>query len=102
MTMLYMIVNTHNPESCAFRSESHGTALAGPLDRFLDETSISRGVKVEGSWINRPGHEFFILAESPDPHVIDEALLEAGLVGRTHTRILSVLPSQDVEVDTDG
>ena len=98
--MLHMIVNTHNPESCAFRSPADGAALSEPFDRLMDKVAEGHGITIQGSWVNRSSHEIFILAESPDSHAIDEALLEAGLVGRTHSRVLSVVPTQEVQVAT--
>ena len=98
--MLHMIVNTHNPESCAFRSQSDGAAISEPFDRFAETVASAHGITLQGTWVNRLSHEIFILADAPNAHAIEEALLEAGLVGRTHSRVLSVVPTQEVEVDT--
>ncbi len=99
--MLHMIVNTHNPESCAFRSVEDGAALAGPFDRFTEKVAESHQISIQGSWVNRPAHEIYVLVNAPNAHVIEEALLEAGLVGRTHSKVVSVVPTQDLEVETD-
>ena len=93
--MLHMIVSTHNPESCAFRSEEDGKATGGALDRF-EEIAPDHGVTVEGSWINRPGHEGFILVDAPNVHVIDDALVASGLVGRAHNRVVTVVKAADI------
>ena len=100
--MLYMIVNTHSAESCAFRSEDDAKALVGGFERFEQEKAPAHGVKIVGSWINRPAHEAFVLADAPDAHAIDTALVESGVVGRSHTRVLAVLATADVEVETGG
>jgi hypothetical protein len=55
---------------------------------------------VKGSWVNRGAHEVFVLVDAPNAHVIEEALLSAGLVGRTHSRVLSVVATDEVKVDT--
>ena len=89
--MLYMVVNSHNPESCAFRGDEEEQLLFGGL-RKLKSTAPDKGVQVQGWWANRSGHEIFLLVEAPDPHTIEEALIAADLVGRTHTRILPVTP----------
>ena len=78
--MLYMIVNTHSAESCAFRSEDDAKALVGGFERFEQEKAPEHGVKILGSWINRPAHEAFVLADAPDAHAIDNALVESGVV----------------------
>ena len=48
----------------------------------------------------RPAHESFLLIDAPSPHAIDDVLAEAGVIGRTHTRILSVIATEDVVVTT--
>ena len=98
--MLYMVVNTHNPESCAFRSHADAAALMEPWDRFTGGLAAANGLTVRGSWINRPAHESFTLIDAPSPHAIDDVLAEAGVIGRTHTRVLSVITTDDVEVPT--
>ena len=95
--MLFMIVQTHNAESCAFRSESDGVAMVGSLDR-LDEVAPRYDITVHNAWINRPGHEFFLIVDAPSAHAVDDALVETGLVGRTHSRVVSVLPADEVQV----
>ena len=97
--MLHMVVNTHNPESCAFRGQDEGRVLSDAFDR-LDEQAAEHGAMVKASWVNRGAHEIFMLVDAPNAHVIEEALLGAGLVGRTHSRVLSVVATEDVEVDT--
>lgn len=97
--MLHMVVNTHNPESCAFRGQDEGRILSDAFDR-LDQQAAEQGAMVKGSWVNRGAHEIFVLVDAPNAHVVEEALLGAGLVGRTHSRVLSVMATEDVEVDT--
>jgi uncharacterized protein with GYD domain len=94
-----MVVNTHNPESCAFRGQDEGRILSDAFDR-LDQQAAEQGAMVKGSWVNRGAHEIFVLVDAPNAHVVEEALLGAGLVGRTHSRVLSVMATEDVEVDT--
>jgi uncharacterized protein with GYD domain len=96
-TMLHMIVNTHDPESCAFRSEADAAATVGAFDRF-EQTAPEHGIEIKGSWINRPAHEAFVLVDAPDAHAVDTAVVASGLVGRTHTRVLAVVPTADVAV----
>ena len=40
--MLYMIVNTHNAESCAFRSKPDAVATSGAFDRFEELELLAR------------------------------------------------------------
>ena len=93
--MKHMVVNTHNAESCAFRSEEDEKAMGAAIDA-LGKSGTELGLTVDGYWVNRSAHAFFILIEAPNAHVIDEALLKAGLVGRTHTEIFPVLGMEEV------
>jgi hypothetical protein len=92
--MLHMVVNTHNPESCAFRDAEQDEALSGAIDR-LGEQAGGHGVTIRSSWINRASHEIFMLVDAPHAHAVEELLVKAGLVGRSHTRILPVIATED-------
>ena len=94
--MLHMLVNTHNPESCAFRDAEQDEALSGAVDR-VGELAGKFGVTVHSSWVNRASHEIFMLVEAPHAHALEELLVKAGLVGRSHTRILPVVAVEEVE-----
>jgi uncharacterized protein with GYD domain len=93
--MKHMVVNTHNAESCAFRNEEDGEAMLGALDALGNAWS-ELGATLEGFWVNRSAHTFFILVDAPNAHVIDEAMLKASLIGRTHTEIFPVLSLDEV------
>jgi hypothetical protein len=88
--MLHMVVNTHAPLDCAFRGEREDELLSGAFDA-LEGAGSDDKLEVRGAWVNRAAHEIFILAEAPDAHSIERALLTAGLVGRTHSRILPIV-----------
>ena len=92
--MLHMIVNTHNAESCAFRGKEEDDHLRPALEG-LEKAAADKGVTVRGVWINRAAHEFFILVDAPHGHAIEETLLTTGLVGRTHSRVLSVVTPEE-------
>ena len=99
--MLHMIVSTHNPESCAFRGKEEEDLLNQAGEEF--EGSLpARGLALNGSWVNRAAHEIFMLVDAPNAHVIEEALLAAGLVGRTHSRVLPVVALEDAMNTEDG
>ena len=93
--MKHMVVNTHNAESCGFRSEEDGTAIGGAFES-LGKSAAEFGVTVDHFWINRSAHAFFIVMDAPNAHAIDETLLKAGFVGRTHTEMFPVLTMEEV------
>ena len=92
---VHMVVSTHNPESCLFRGEQEGEVLTAAIERFRGSAS-ERKITIQGFWMSRSVHEFFMLAEAADAHVIEDLVVESGLVGRTHTRILPVNEVQAV------
>ena len=95
--MLHMVINTHDVSDCAFRGEEQDQVLNAAIDRFTEATPDAV-MRIEGFWISRAAHEFFILVDAPNAHVIEEALVTAGLLGQTHSRVLSVLPADQVKV----
>ena len=93
--MKHMVVNTHNAESCAFRSEEEGNVMTGALDA-LGKAVADQGATIDGFWINRSAHTFFLLIDAPSAHAIDEAILKSGMIGRTHTEVFPVLDADEV------
>jgi hypothetical protein len=91
--MLHMVVNTDNAESCAFRSEQEAELLVGAIDRF-QESAPEHGLTVQAAWVNRAAHEIFLLVDAPHAHAIEDALLNAGVVGRTHSRIMPIVAAE--------
>ena len=87
--MLHMIINTHTPESCAFRSEEHKSVLVGGFAR-LEEVARSKDAKVLGSWANLASHTVFFLIDAPTSHIVDDLLREAKLIGHTDTKVYAV------------
>ena len=96
--MLHMIVNTHNAESCACRGKDEEVVLAGGFER-LGEAAKEAGLAIQGWWVNRAAHEVFVLVDAPNGHAVEDALLAAGLVGRTHSRVLPVVPVEQALAD---
>ncbi len=92
--MLHMVVNTHQPTDCAFRGETEDELLRGAFDA-LESASTDAKVDLRGAGVNRAAHEIFILADAPDAHSIERALLTAGMVGRTHSRILPIVSADE-------
>jgi hypothetical protein len=88
--MLYMVVNTHNPESCAARGEDIERTFNPALERF-EQGSDELGVKVIGSWLSRSLHELFVLIDAPNAHAIDDWVLDSGVLGWSDSRILPVI-----------
>jgi hypothetical protein len=89
--MKHMLVNTHNAESCGFRGKEEGDAIGAAIEGLM-----TSGLTVDHFWINRAAHAFFIVVDAQSAHEIDEGLLKAGFVGRTHTEIFPILTMEEV------
>jgi hypothetical protein len=99
--MKHMVVNTHNAESCGFRSEQDGEAMGAALEGF-GKAGAELGLTVDGFWIDRSAHAFYILVDAPNAHVIDEALLRSGLLSRTHSEISPVQTMEEVRAAAEA
>jgi len=88
--MLHMVVHTHDPQDCPFRGEDAARSMIAALEAFM-APEPDRRVKVRDAWTSRSSHEMFLLVDAPDAHAVDDALLAAGLVARSHSRVLPVL-----------
>ena len=93
--MLHMLVNSHNAESCAFRSVEDEAALA-PGFAQIARAALERGATVQGSWVNTASHTIFLVVDAPNAHVIDEVIRDAGLTGRTHTTTFAVQDTNEL------
>jgi hypothetical protein len=93
--MLHMIVNTHGPESCAFRGAEHRDAVVESV-AALDALAQDRGARVEGAWASAASHTFFWLIDAPNAHAVHDLLRDAGLIGHTHSTVYAVNELADV------
>ncbi|MFL5736768.1 MAG: hypothetical protein ACJ76P_05460 [Actinomycetota bacterium] len=94
--MKHMVINTHNAESCGFRSEEDGKAIGAAIEGLMKS-----GLAVDHFWINRSAHAFFIVADAPNAHEVDDALVKAGLVGRSRTEIFPILTMEEVRAEAE-
>lgn len=88
--MLHMVLNTHNAESCAFRSEEDEEALLGAFRR-MEDAARAHDTEVKGVWANMASHTVFALVDAPNAHAVDALVRESGLIGRTDTRVYAVV-----------
>ncbi len=84
-----MVVATHNPESCASRAQ-HRDAHMAALEKIAD-VAPSKGVTLQGTWIEPTAHTIFVLAEAPNAHAVMEAVTDSGLIAFNSTRIHPVV-----------
>ena len=93
--MLHMIVNTHGPESCAFRGPEHRDAVVESVEA-LGALAEARGARVEGAWASAASHTVFGLIDAPNAHAVHELLRDCGLIGHTDSTVYAVNELADV------
>ena len=92
--MLHLVVHSHDPQDCPFRGKDAARSMIAALEAFV-APEPERRVEVKDSWASRGTHEIFLLVDAPDAHAVEDALLAAGLVARSHSRVLPVLHLTD-------
>ena len=93
VSILYMVVTTHNPESCAFACEE-SRQKARSMGSRMEKVTKAHGISVQGAWANMAAHMNFMLFEAPSPHAIDDALRELDFITWNTTTIYHVVPIQ--------
>jgi hypothetical protein len=73
--MLHMVVMTHGPETCAAVSTASGRMARDAVAR-IEEVSKKLKCVIKGAWVDPPAHCFFILADAPNAHVVNQAMQE--------------------------
>ena len=73
--MLHMIVMTHGPETCAATNSASGE-MARTANARMDEVSKKYQCSIKGTWVDPPAHAFFVLADAPNAHAINQVMQE--------------------------
>ena len=76
---LHMVVLTHSPESCGWRSEECGATFGRAFGSFR-QTASSHGATVQGAWVNTAAHRHYVLIDAPNAHAVNSLLSDAGLL----------------------
>ena len=45
----------------------------------LDAVAEKHGAKFQGGWVDMPGHAFFVLADVPNAHAINDVMIETEM-----------------------
>jgi hypothetical protein len=73
--MLHMIVMTHGPETCAAVSKASGEMIRSAMAR-KEEVSKKFKCDIKGAWVDPPAHVFYIIADAPNAHVVNQVMQE--------------------------
>jgi hypothetical protein len=76
--MLHMIVLSHGPETCAAVHPHLGEMGRTAFDN-LPDTGRKFGIDIKGSWVDPPGHVFYVLADAPNAHDVNRLMAEEKL-----------------------
>ncbi len=76
--MLYMVVATHGPDTCAgFVEENKQKVMAvGPR---MEEVAKAHGITMKGAWVGMVAHTTFILVDAHGGHAIQDFVAEIEL-----------------------
>ena len=76
--MLYMVIATHGPDTCAgFVEEYKQKALAA--GSRMEEVAKAHGVTMKGAWTGMVAHTTFMLIDAPGGHAIQDFVEEQEL-----------------------
>ena len=73
--MLHMIIMTHGPDTCAAAQAESGE-MARYAMTHKDEVSKKHGITIQGAWVDAPAHIFYILADAPNAHAVNNLMTE--------------------------
>lgn len=73
--MLHMVVLTHGPDTCAAASPEYGEMARSAMTQ-MEEVSHKLQCFVKGAWVDPPAHTFYIVADAPNAHVVNQAMEE--------------------------
>ena len=92
--MLYMVVTTHGPETCAFTNEE-SRQKARSMGARMEEVTKAHGISLQGAWANTAAHMNFMLFDAPSPHAIDDTLRELNFITWNTATIYHVVTIQE-------
>ena len=73
--MLHMVVLTHGPETCA-AINSASSEMARTAVAQMEDVSKKFQCFVKGAWVDPPAHTFYIVADAPNAHVVNQVMEE--------------------------
>ena len=76
--MLYMVVVTHGPDTCAGFVEQAKQKAESAFPK-MEEVAKSHGVTLKGDWVGMVAHKLFLLLDAPHGHAIQDFVAEIEL-----------------------
>lgn len=73
--MLYMVVATHGPDTCAGFVEEYKKKAQTASSR-MEEVAKAHGITPKGAWTGMIAHTTFILVDAPSGHAIQDLVRE--------------------------
>jgi muconolactone delta-isomerase len=70
-----MVNLKHGPDTCAAAHPEQGEMARNAMDR-MEAASKKHQVTVQGGWVDAPAHEFYILADAPNAHAINNLMTD--------------------------
>jgi hypothetical protein len=85
--MLHMVVLTHGPVTCPGAHPEAAELARTGVDGLAG--LAQQQVTVQGSWVDPPGHVTYVLADAPNAHAINAAMVSLKF---THWNTVAIHP----------
>ncbi len=92
--MLYMVIATHSPESCPMSNATVRQKTVVNNQKVVELTK-KYNVTQQGSWTFFGGHVIYMLVDAPNAHVINQMLMELGIMEWNTVVINPVITMQE-------
>lgn len=76
--MLHMIVVNHGADTCA-AVNPQSAELLRRARADMDSVCQKHGVGLQGWWVDAPGHTYYMLADAPNAHSVNNLMTELKL-----------------------
>ncbi len=76
--MLYMVVATHGPDTCAEFAEETKKRVLAAAPR-MEEVAKAHGIIPKGAWAAMVSHTTFMLLDAPNGHAVQDVMAELEL-----------------------
>ncbi len=73
--MLHMVVMSHGPDTCAAANPESGQLARSAMEK-MEETSKKLKITLKGAWVDAPAHVFYVLADAPNAHAVNNLMTE--------------------------
>ena len=76
--MLYLMSLNHSPDQCpGVVNEIRDRVVL--MNSTMTEVLQTHGCTLQGGWVSKSAHQFFMLIDAPNAHAVDDATVDLGM-----------------------